>query len=409
MTATSHDEVRQAVRDRYAAAATAGTGCCAPATTTDSDSCCAPDATAQALSLQLGYSAEDTLAVPAGANLGLGCGNPTAIAALRPGETVLDLGSGAGFDAFLAARAVGDTGAVIGVDMTPAMISKARANAETGGYAHVDFRLGEIEHLPVEDASVDVILSNCVINLSPDKQAVFHEALRVLKPGGRLAISDVVASAELPAEMLADLALYAGCIGGAATVTDVEAMLTRAGFTDIRIEPKDESKTFMEAWAPGRNITDYVVSATIEAVRPPTPTTDQGAPMPTIRVFEPALCCNTGVCGEDVDPALVTFTADLAALREAGADIERHNLANDPTAFAADPRVKAFLQVAGSAGLPLTLVDGVTVATGTYPSREQLLTYAGLNPTVVAPAGATQITMVAAEDEGGCCGTGGCC
>ena len=409
MTATSHDEVRQAVRDRYAAAATAGTGCCAPATTTDSDSCCAPDATAQALSLQLGYSAEDTLAVPAGANLGLGCGNPTAIAALRPGETVLDLGSGAGFDAFLAARAVGDTGAVIGVDMTPAMISKARANAETGGYAHVDFRLGEIEHLPVEDASVDVILSNCVINLSPDKQAVFHEALRVLKPGGRLAISDVVASAELPAEMLADLALYAGCIGGAATVTDVEAMLTQAGFTDIRIEPKDESKTFMEAWAPGRNITDYVVSATIEAVRPPTPTTDQGAPMPTIRVFEPALCCNTGVCGEDVDPALVTFTADLAALREAGADIERHNLANDPTAFAADPRVKAFLQVAGSAGLPLTLVDGVTVATGTYPSREQLLTYAGLNPTVVAPAGATQITMVAAEDEGGCCGTGGCC
>lgn len=409
MTATSHDEVRQAVRDRYAAAATAGTGCCAPATTTDSDSCCAPDATAQALSLQLGYSAEDTLAVPAGANLGLGCGNPTAIAALRPGETVLDLGSGAGFDAFLAARAVGDTGAVIGVDMTPAMISKARANAETGGYANVDFRLGEIEHLPVEDASVDVILSNCVINLSPDKQAVFHEALRVLKPGGRLAISDVVASAELPAEMLADLALYAGCIGGAATVTDVEAMLTRAGFTDIRIEPKDESKTFMEAWAPGRNITDYVVSATIEAVRPPTPTTDQGAPMPTIRVFEPALCCNTGVCGEDVDPALVTFTADLAALREAGADIERHNLANDPTAFAADPRVKAFLQVAGSAGLPLTLVDGVTVATGTYPSREQLLTYAGLNPTVVAPAGATQITMVAAEDEGGCCGTGGCC
>ena len=409
MTATSHDEVRQAVRDRYAAAATAGTGCCAPATTDGSDSCCAPDATAQALSLQLGYSAEDTLAVPAGANLGLGCGNPTAIAALRPGETVLDLGSGAGFDAFLAARAVGDTGAVIGVDMTPAMISKARANAETGGYAHVDFRLGEIEHLPVEDASVDVILSNCVINLSPDKQAVFHEALRVLKPGGRLAISDVVASAELPAEMLADLALYAGCIGGAATVTDVEAMLTQAGFTDIRIEPKDESKTFMEAWAPGRNITDYVVSATIEAVRPPTPTTDQGAPMPTIRVFEPALCCNTGVCGEDVDPALVTFTADLAALREAGADIERHNLANDPTAFAADPRVKAFLQVAGSAGLPLTLVDGVTVATGTYPSREQLLTYAGLNPTVVAPAGATQITMVAADDEGGCCGTGGCC
>lgn len=426
MTTTAHDDVRQAVRDRYAQAATAGAGCCSPAT--DTDSCCTPDATAQALSLQLGYSQDDILTVPEGANLGLGCGNPTAIAALHPGETVLDLGSGAGFDAFLAARAVGDTGRVIGVDMTPAMISKARANAETGGYPNVDFRLGEIEHLPVEDASVDVILSNCVINLSPDKQAVFDEAFRVLKPGGRLAVSDVVASVELPEEMLADLALYAGCIGGAATVTEVEEMLASAGFTGVRVEPKDESKTFMEAWAPGRNITDYVVSATIEAVRPPTasdrpattsamtsaqsaPTTDQGAPMPAIRVFEPALCCNTGVCGEDVDPALVTFTADLAALREAGADIERHNLANDPTAFAADPSVKAFLQVAGSAGLPLTLVDGVTVATGTYPSREQLLTYAGLNPAAVAPAGATQITMVTsdAEAEGGCCGAGGCC
>jgi hypothetical protein len=232
-----------------------------------------------------------------------------------------------------------------------------------------------------------------------------------------LAVSDVVASAELPTEILADLALYAGCIGGATTVTEIEAMLAQAGFTGLRVEPKDESKTFMEAWAPGRNITDYVVSATIEAVRPVTTTdhtsatTTQGASVTRIRVFEPALCCNTGVCGEDVDPALVAFTADLAALREAGADIERHNLANDPAAFAADPNVKAFLQVAGSAGLPLTLVDGVTVATGSYPSREQLLAYAGINP-AAAPVGTTQITMVAAEADdadGGCCGSGGCC
>ncbi|MDQ1245892.1 MAG: arsenite methyltransferase [Actinomycetota bacterium] len=429
MTATSHDEVRHAVRERYAQAAAAETSCCGP--TADAGACCAAEANPEDISGQLGYSAADTAAVPDGANLGLGCGNPTAIAALRPGETVLDLGSGAGFDAFLAARAVGPDGTVIGVDMTAQMVTKARANADTGDYNNVEFRLGEIEHLPVADASIDVILSNCVINLSPDKQTVFNEAFRVLKPGGRLAIADVVASAELPPDILNDLALYAGCIGGAATVTAVDAMLTTAGFTDVRIEPKDESKTFMAAWAPGRNITDYVVSATIEASKPPivddrpasrkasstqpAPAIDHGAPMPTIRVFEPALCCNTGVCGEDVDPALVTFTADLAALREAGADIERHNLANDPTAFAADPNVKAFLQVAGSSGLPLTLVNGVTVATGSYPSREQLLTYAGVNPAAVAPAGATQITMVTTdaaadvEDEGGCCGAGGCC
>jgi SAM-dependent methyltransferase len=219
-------------------------------------------------STQLGYSDDDLAAVPDGADLGLGCGNPGAIAAMQAGETVLDLGSGAGFDAFLAARAVGPNGRVIGVDMTPEMVSKARANAETGSYDNVEFRLGEIEHLPVADGIVDVIISNCVINLSPDKAAVFADAFRVLRPGGRLAISDVVASAELPDEISSDLALYSGCVGGASLISELRSMLLEAGFEDVVIAPKDESKAFIEQWAPGRSVTDYVVSATIEAVKP---------------------------------------------------------------------------------------------------------------------------------------------
>ena len=264
---TNNDAIRAAVRDTYGQIAVAeSSSCCAPATS--STSCCAPETPVQVGSALLGYSEDELTSIPHGADLGLGCGNPGAIAAMRPGETVLDLGSGAGFDAFLSARAVGPTGRVIGVDMTPEMVSKARANAMQGNYDNVEFRLGEIEHLPVADASVDVIISNCVINLSPDKAAVFRDAFRVLKQGGRLAISDVVATAELPGEVANDLALYSGCVAGASLVADLHAAMTAAGFQEIRIEPKDDSKAFIERWAPGRSITDFVVSATIEAVKP---------------------------------------------------------------------------------------------------------------------------------------------
>jgi SAM-dependent methyltransferase len=266
MSTTDNDAVRAAVRETYGRIAESDSGgCCAPS----ASSCCDASSPTQIDSTQLGYSDEDLAAVPAGADLGLGCGNPGAIAALKSGETVLDLGSGAGFDAFLAARAVGPTGRVIGVDMTPAMVSKARANAEKGGYGNVDFRLGEIEHLPVADGTVDVIISNCVINLSPDKAAVFADAYRVLRPGGRLAISDVVASAELPDEIRDDIGLYTGCVAGALLVSDLRTMLLDAGFENVVIAPKDESKSFIEQWAPGRSITEYLVSATIEAVKPP--------------------------------------------------------------------------------------------------------------------------------------------
>jgi ubiquinone/menaquinone biosynthesis C-methylase UbiE len=216
----------------------------------------------------MGYADEELAAAPEGANLGLGCGNPQAIAALKPGETVLDLGSGAGFDCFLAARQVGESGRVIGVDMTPEMISRARANAERGGHRNVEFRLGEIENLPLADASVDVVISNCVVNLSPDKPRVFAEAWRVLKPGGRLAISDVVATAALPEHVRRDLDLYAGCVAGAAPIGEIEAILRAAGFTQVRIAPKDESRSLIREWAPGTALEDCVVSATIEAVKP---------------------------------------------------------------------------------------------------------------------------------------------
>ncbi|MFP4131828.1 arsenite methyltransferase [Thiohalospira sp.] len=219
-------------------------------------------------STRLGYSESDLLQVPEGADMGLGCGNPNAIAALRPGEVVVDLGAGGGFDCFLAAREVGEAGRVIGVDMTPEMVSKARNNAVRGDFANVEFRLGEIEHLPVADDTADVILSNCVINLSNDKPGVFREAWRILKPGGRLAISDVVASVPLPPELSEDTGLIAGCMGNASLIEDLERMMVDAGFRDIAIEPKDDSREFIRDWAPGRGVDDYVVSATIEAIKP---------------------------------------------------------------------------------------------------------------------------------------------
>ena len=263
MNTVKNDEIRQAVRENYGQIAESDSSCC------DTSSCCTPTAQQpQLLSLQLGYSQKDLVAAPEGANLGLGCGNPQAIADLKAGETVVDLGSGAGFDCFLAARQVGPSGRVIGVDMTPQMITKARANAHKDGYDNVEFRLGEIEHLPVADASVDVIISNCVINLSPDKANVFAEAFRVLRPGGRLAISDVVAFAKIPDEVRDDLALLSSCVSGAEDVGVVEQLLRGSGFEKVLVAAKEESKSFMADWVPGAPITDYVVSATIEGRKP---------------------------------------------------------------------------------------------------------------------------------------------
>ena len=247
--------VREKVRRRYGA-------------TASEKSLCAENCCTSTNATELGYSAEDTAAAPEAANLGLGCGNPLAIASLKNGDVVLDLGSGAGFDCFLAARAVGKTGRVIGVDMTHEMLSKARENAQKNGFTNVEFRLGEIEALPVADNSVDVIISNCVINLSPEKQRVFNEAFRVLRSGGRLAVADMVATALLPDDIKADWAAYTGCMSGASQITELERMLQAAGFTDIKIAPKGSSRSFIREWLPGKKIEEYLVSATIEAVKP---------------------------------------------------------------------------------------------------------------------------------------------
>jgi arsenite methyltransferase len=255
----TNEEVRAAVREQYGAVARASTGGCAPGC------CIAPGAEA---SLKLGYTAEDLAAVPEGANMGLGCGNPQAIAALRAGETVLDLGAGGGFDCFLAAKQVGDGGRVIGVDMTADMVAKARANAGKLGVKNVDFRLGEIEHLPVADGTVDVILSNCVVNLSPDKAAVFRDAFRVLKPGGRLAISDVVALAPMPESLSAQVLALTGCVSGAVAPSKIEELLEAAGFERIRVQVNEASRAFIRDWLPGSHAEEYVASASIEAVKP---------------------------------------------------------------------------------------------------------------------------------------------
>jgi ubiquinone/menaquinone biosynthesis C-methylase UbiE len=265
-----HDEVRNMVRDRYGKIA-AGTDCgCGSTEGPTNGGCCGSGLGAKDITATLGYSADQASAAPAGANLGLGCGNPLAIASLTPGQTVLDLGSGAGFDAFLAAHAVGPSGRVIGVDMTPEMIAKARKNQTKGSYTNVEFRLGEIEHLPLADASVDVIISNCVINLSPDKGQVLRETFRVLRPGGRLAVADIVRTAELPSEVSADLTAHCGCVAGAASVDEIEIILREAGFTAIRIQAKDASRNFIRSWIPRQNAADYIVSSTIEAVKPKT-------------------------------------------------------------------------------------------------------------------------------------------
>ena len=283
----SSSEQRRAVRQRYGtiAADSDDDGCCGGETTTqrestcggeastEQSSCCGDgtkdDGTSESHSHALGYSSDELESVAEGANLGLGCGNPNAIAELSEGETVLDLGSGGGFDCFIAAQEVGEDGSVIGIDMTPEMVERARANVEKNGVENVEFRLGEIENLPVSDERADVIISNCVINLSPDKRRVFEEAYRVLRPGGRLAISDIVMTADVPPDLQPDdPESVAGCVGGAATIDDLREIVERAGFESVSIRPKEDSEEFIREWSDEYPLESYFVSAIIEGEKP---------------------------------------------------------------------------------------------------------------------------------------------
>ncbi len=259
MSQADNDALREQVRTRYGAIARSESSRCCGGGEADNEGYAT-------YSAKLGYAAADLAAVPVGANMGLGCGNPHLIAGLKLGETVLDLGSGGGLDCFLASRRVGPQGKVIGVDMTPDMVTVARRAARDAGYSNVEFRLGEIEHLPLADGSVDVVISNCVVNLSPDKPSVFSDAFRVLRPGGRLAISDVVAIKPLPESMRADPNAHCSCLSGAAAASDIERMLRDAGFADVTVDIIAESSDIIAGWGE-TCYQDFVRSALITGVK----------------------------------------------------------------------------------------------------------------------------------------------
>ncbi|MDD4909094.1 MAG: arsenite methyltransferase [Candidatus Omnitrophica bacterium] len=258
--------IKRIVKEGYAKAAKQGTSCCPTGSCCSSSSCCGGVTQTKDISKKVGYSDVELNTVPEGANLGFGCGNPVAVASLRKGDIVLDLGSGAGFDAFLSAQRVGKTGRVIGVDMTPEMIAKAKENAKKGSYANVEFRLGEIEKLPVEDNSIDVIISNCVINLSPDKEMVFREAHRVLKSGGRMMVSDLVLAKDLPKEIKESVEAYVGCLAGAIKKDEYLRFIEQAGFQDIKVV--SESSYPVDAMFNNlESAQDAIVSIKISAVK----------------------------------------------------------------------------------------------------------------------------------------------
>ena len=359
------EDVRRAVRAGYGQIAKSGGSCCG----STRSSCGSTPVDSAQLARHVGYSADELAALPEGANMGLSCGNPNALASLQPGEVVLDLGSGGGFDIFIAGKKVGPAGRAIGVDMTAEMLAKARKNLEsyrqTAGLDNVEFRLGEIEHLPVADASVDAIISNCVINLSPDKPQVWREMARVLKPGGRVAVSDLALLKPLPPPILEMVEALVGCVAGAVLLSETERMAREAGLTDIALNPKSGYIDGMVDWQDplyqkiianlpaGTKPGEYITSLEITARKPGEDTSAK----PTVRldIYDPAMCCSTGVCGPEVDPVLVRFAADLKWLQEQGGEVQRFNLSQSPATFVENEQVKQALTDRGEAALPMVL------------------------------------------------------
>lgn len=356
------DETKELVQQRYAAAAlrvhSGAPGCC---------SATAEFPEADAITSNL-YSEEESSAVPLAARLAsLGCGNPTALAELKPGEVVLDLGSGGGIDVLLSARRVGPTGKAYGLDMTDEMLALARENQAKAGATNVEFLKGDIEHIPLPDSSVDVIISNCVVNLSADKDQVLREAFRVLKPGGRWAISDIVVRGEMPDAIRKDSDLWSSCVSGALEENDYRAKLAAAGFSGIELEP---TRIYAAGEiAPGA--VDCLFASMFVRARKPSGV--------KVQVYDPAMCCSSGVCGPTVDPVLARFSADLDWLSTQGISVERYNLSQSPAAFVAATAVQAALATDGTACLPMILVEGEVRSQGKYPVRFTLAKWAGLS------------------------------
>ncbi len=376
-------EIKEIVKEKYGQAASrvksgGGGGCCTASSAFGDD-----DPITKGL-----YGIDDTSALPEEAVLAsLGCGNPTALAQLSPGETVLDLGSGGGIDIFLSAKRVGLTGKAYGLDMTDEMLSLARENQKKAGVENVEFLKGEIENIPLPEDSVDVIISNCVINLSADKDQVLREAFRVLKPGGRFAVSDVVVRGEVPPEIRKHMELWVGCVAGALGEGEYRSKLAAAGFESIDVEPTriysaDDAREFLKSTdldadsiAPA--VDGKFASAFIRA-RKPVEAAAQATGKMSFQIFDPAMCCSTGVCGPSVDPQLPRFAADLEWLASKGVPVERFNLAQQPEAFAANTQVKQALEGEGTDCLPLILLNGVIVSKGSYPERAKLASWARL-------------------------------
>ncbi len=389
----SADALRQAVRDKYAAVARGeALSCCGPAET------CAPTHVNM-----IGDAYDGVDGYVEAADLGLGCGLPIEHAGLAPGQTVLDLGAGAGLDAFVARRVVGETGTVLGIDFTPGMVEKARQNAAELGYTNVRFEYGDIEALPFEDGSVDVVVSNCVLNLVSDKARAFAETFRVLRPGGHVCVSDVVSHGALPDTVRASAELYAGCVAGAVDRDDYLALVAEAGFEDAHIvaeRPIDLPGGLLPAGTEAP-----LFSVTVRATRPTTASETASAvarTTATLRVYDPPQCCSTGVCGPDVDPALVQFASDLRSLAASGVAVERFNLAQQPEAFVQEPAVVQAVNALGTSVLPLLVVDGRVVAHGRYPSRAEL-------PALVASGDAEPAVPLDLADRGSCCGPASSC
>ena len=385
------DALRRAVRAKYAAVARGeALSCCGPAEAS---------APAEATEVNMIGDAYDGVdGYVEAADFGLGCGLPIEHAGLAPGQTVLDLGAGAGLDAFVARRAVGEGGAVLGVDFTPEMVETARQNAAALGYTNVRFEHGDIEALPFPDVSVDVVVSNCVLNLVPDKARAFAEAFRVLRPGGHVCLSDVVSRGTLPDAVRASAELYAGCVAGAVDRDAYLTLVAEAGFEDAQIvaeRPIDLPGGLLPAGAEAP-----LFSVTVRATRPVTETkTARAVATATLRVYDPPQCCSTGVCGPDVDPALVQFASDLRGLAATGVTVERFNLAQQPQAFVQEPAVVQAVNAVGTSVLPLLVVDGCVVSHGRYPSRDELLALLSAEP---EPVFSLDVSAGCAPDSG-CC------